>query len=63
MYWSMLHLQSARSSDRFHGEHGGQAGVAPPPSTGSLCERPASPQCWRIKPEREKGHEDSGVVT
>lgn len=50
----MCYLQSARSSARFHGEHGGQAGAALQPWTESLCERPESPRCWRIKTEREK---------
>lgn len=48
-----INLQSAGSSGRFHDEHEAQAGAALPPWTGSLCERPESPQCWRTKPERE----------
>lgn len=51
----MRYLQSARSSARFHGEHEGPAEAAPPPWTGSLCERLGSPRCWRIEPEKEKG--------
>lgn len=54
----MCSLQSARSSARFHGEREGQAAAALPPWTGSLCERPESPQCWRIKPKKEKRQRD-----
>lgn len=56
-------LRSVRSSGRFHGERVARAGAAPPPWTGSLCERPESPRCWRIKPEREKETEtqDTGL--
>lgn len=39
------YVQSARSSDRFHGEREGRAAGGPPPWTGSLCEQPESPQC------------------
>jgi len=56
----MCYLQSARSSARFHGEHEGQAGAAPPPWRESPCERPGSPRCWKIKPERETGPRESG---
>lgn len=49
-------LQNVRSSGRFHGEREARAGAALPPWTGSLCERPESPRCWRTKPEREKRH-------
>lgn len=53
---SVSYVQSARSSDRFHGEREAQAAAAPPPWTGSLCERPGSPRCWRIRPEEERGN-------
>lgn len=49
-------LRSVRSSGRFHGAREARAGAALPPWTGSLCERPESPRCWRTKPEREKRH-------
>lgn len=49
-----INLQSAGSNGRFHGERGGRAGADCPPWTGSLCEPPGSPQCWRTKPEREQ---------
>lgn len=49
--------QSAGSSAPFHDGHEAQAGAALPPWTGSPCEQPESPRCWRIKPETEQGHE------
>lgn len=50
----MRNLQSAGSSAQFRDERGARAGAALPPWTGSLCERPESPRCWRTKPERTR---------
>lgn len=47
-------LQSAGSSARFHGERGARAGAGRRPWTGSLCEQPGPPQCWRTRPEPKR---------
>lgn len=49
----MHNLRSAENSAQFHAEHEARVGADPLPWTGSLCEQPESPRCWKTKPETE----------